>query len=89
MSNKLLTLDNLYEFFVQQNKNVNFSSKESKSPIVVNIIGNFSTENNDMAGMMKLKLKVCHIDTNRNGFSRKYGKSVTNFKIQTNPSLYS
>lgn len=67
MSNKLLTLDNLYEFFVQQNKNVNFSSKESKSPIVVNIIGNFSTENNDMAGMMKLKLKVCHIDTNRNG----------------------
>ena len=25
MSNKLLTLDNLYEFFVQQNKNVNFT----------------------------------------------------------------
>lgn len=65
---KILTLDNLYQFFVEQNKTVNFSSKESGSPIVVTTNGNFAEEqNNDMPGMLKLKLKNCHIDTNRNG----------------------
>lgn len=65
---KILTLDNLYQFFVEQNKTVNFSSKESGSPIVVTTNGNFAEEqNDDMPGMLKLKLKNCHIDTNRNG----------------------
>ena len=64
MPNRILTLDNLYEFFVQQNKNITFSSKETKSPIVVHVIGNFSTEEDEMQGMMKLKLKVCHTGTN-------------------------
>lgn len=65
---KILTLDNLYQFFVEQNKSVNFSSKEKGQPIVVSTNGNFAEEqNNDMPGMLKLKLKNCHIDTNRNG----------------------
>ena len=67
MANQILTLDNLYSFFVEQNKNVNFSSQDSKTPIVVNVVGNFSTEENEMPGMLKLKLKVCHTETNRNG----------------------
>lgn len=67
MSNKILTLDNLYEFFVQQNKTINFNSKESGKPIVVKTVGNFSTEENEMPGMLKLKFKVCHINKNRNG----------------------
>ncbi len=65
---KILTLDNLYQFFVEQNKSFNFSSKESGQPIVVTTNGNFAEEqNDDMPGMLKLKLKNCHIDTNRNG----------------------
>ena len=64
---KILTLDNLYQFFVEQNKSVNFSSKENGSPIVVSMPANFEISENDMPGMLKLKLKVCHIDTNRNG----------------------
>lgn len=64
---KILTLDNLYQFFVEQNKSVNFSSKESGDPIVVSIPANFEISENDMPGMLRLKLKVCHIDTNRNG----------------------
>lgn len=64
---KILTLDNLYQFFVEQNKSVNFSSKESGDPIVVSMPANFEISENDMPGMLKLKLKVCHIDTNRNG----------------------
>lgn len=67
MADRLLTLDNLYEFYVQQNKNVNFSSKESKQSIVVRTPGNFSTEENDMPGMLRLKFQVCHTLTNRNG----------------------
>ena len=64
---KILTLDNLYQFFVEKNKSVNFSSKENGNPIVVSMPANFEISENDMPGMLKLKLKVCHIDTNRNG----------------------
>lgn len=67
MPKKILTLDNLYQFFVEQNKTVNFSSKESGVPIVVKTNGFFAQEESDMPGMLKLKLKTCHIDTNRNG----------------------
>ena len=64
---KILTLDNLYQFFVEQNKSVNFSSKEKGNPIVVTTPANFEVSDNDMPGMLKLKFKVCHTDTNRNG----------------------
>ena len=65
MGKKILTLDNLYQFFVEQGKNFNFN--DNKSPIVVSVPGNFSASEDDMPGMLKLKLKVCHTETNRNG----------------------
>ena len=67
MGKQILTLDNLYQFFVEQNKTVNFSSKESGQPIVVTTNGFFEAEEADMPGMLKLELKVCHTETNRNG----------------------
>ena len=68
MGKQILTLDNLYQFFVEQNKSFNFNSKDSGTPIVVTTNGYFATEeNDDMPGMLKLKLKVCHTETNRNG----------------------
>lgn len=68
MAKKIMTLDDLYMFFVQQNKSFSFSSKEFGEPIIVTTNGNFATtEDNDMPGMLKLKLKVCHTETNRNG----------------------
>ena len=68
MAKKIMTLDDLYIFFVQQNKSFSFSSKDSGDPIIVTTNGNFATtEDNDMPGMLKLKLKVCHTETNRNG----------------------
>lgn len=67
MAKQILTLDNLYQFFVKQNKNVNFSSKETHSPIVVTTTGYFKTDETEMPGMLKLELKVCHTETNRNG----------------------
>ena len=67
MGKKILTLDNLYQFFVEQNQTFNFSSKESGKPIVVTTNGFFETDESDMPGMLKLELKVCHTQTNRNG----------------------
>ena len=67
MAKQILTLDNLYQFFVEQNKTVNFSSKEVGKPIVVTTNGYFETDETDMPGMLKLELKVCHTETNRNG----------------------
>ena len=67
MANRILTLDSLYHFFVQQGQTVAFSSKESGTPIVVTTDGFFETSEDYMPGMLKLKLRTCHIDTNRNG----------------------
>ena len=64
---KILTLDSLYQFFIEQNKSVNFSIKNSEKPIVVSIPGNFEQSSDDMVGMLKLRLKVCHTQLNRNG----------------------
>ena len=67
MDKKILTFDDLYKFFVEQDKNVNFSVKDTKTPIIVSVPGTFAQEEDDMPGLLKLKLKVCHTDLNRNG----------------------
>ena len=67
MAKQILTLDSLYQFFVNKNETVNFSIKESGKPIVVRTNGLFETDEDDMPGMLKLKLKVCHTEVNRNG----------------------
>ena len=67
MSKQILTLDNLYQFFVNKNESVRFSIRESGKPIVVKTNGFFEADNTDMPGMLKLKLKVCHTQVNRNG----------------------
>ena len=67
MAKQILTLDSLYQFFVEQNKTINFSSKEVGKPIVVTTNGFFETDETEMPGMLKLELKVCHTETNRNG----------------------
>ena len=68
MAKKIMTLDSLYKFFVEQDTSFNFSSKNSGTPIVVTSNGSFTkAADESMPGMLKLKLKNCHIDTNRNG----------------------
>ena len=58
MAKKILTLDDLYQFFVQQNKTIDFSVRESGKPIVVTTNGYFASEEDDAPGMLKLKLKL-------------------------------
>lgn len=67
MVKQILTLDNLYQFYLQKNETITFSSKEAGKPIVVTTNGFFESDESDMPGMLKLKLKVCHTETNRNG----------------------
>jgi hypothetical protein len=67
MAKRILTLDDLYRFYVAQNKSANFSVKDSGEPIVVTTDGIFESKEVDMPGMLGLKLKVCHTETNRNG----------------------
>ena len=77
MIKNLLTIDDLYKFFVDQNKNVSFSVKETKTPIIVSVPGTFAKEEEDMPGLLKLKLKVCHTDLNRqNPQLRKYTRQL-------------
>ena len=65
---KLFTFDDLYSFFLKQNKNVNFNSKESNSEIVVQVLGSLSFEDNSTyEGLAPVHLQACHTDRNRNG----------------------
>ena len=67
MAKQILTLDNLYQFYLQKNETVTFSSRDAGKPIVVKTSGFFEADSGDMPGMLQLKLKVCHTETNRNG----------------------
>ena len=67
---KLFTFDDLYSFFLKQNKNVNFNAKESDTEIVVQVLGSLSFENENVyEGLAPVHLQACHTDRNRNGSS--------------------
>lgn len=67
---KLFTFDDLYSFFLKQNKNINFNSKESDTEIVVQVLGSLSFENENVyEGLAPVHLQACHTDRNRNGSS--------------------
>lgn len=71
---KLLSLDDLYEFCVSQNKSFSFDSNAaSGAAIVIQTPGSlsFDSEYDPEDGLLKTHLKSCHIDRNRNGSSIK------------------
>lgn len=76
MNKNILTLEQLHQFFVYNNANMHFDSKEHNQQIVVSIPANFELvdmeptmyeSNGEMVGMLQTKLQVCHINRNRNG----------------------
>ena len=67
MSNKIMSFDSLHRFFIEQDRSMNFNSKDFGKSIVVSIPGRFEQSSDAMPGMLKLKLKVCHTELNRNG----------------------
>ena len=66
---KLLTLDNLYDYFVAQNTNVNFCADNEKTQIIVQVPGTllFKKNDKDTEGLLPVHLQANHTQTNING----------------------
>ncbi len=62
----IMTLDELYNFYAQQNKNLVFESKETGKPIHVMVNGLFELEHCDSEMFLHSKIKFAHLGTNPN-----------------------
>lgn len=64
---KLLTFDDLYDFYSQQNKSVTFDSSESEYNIVIQSFATFDITKDDLSeGLLYGKIKAFHDLTNSN-----------------------
>lgn len=69
MGNKrLLTLDDLCNYYSTHSRSTHFSSKDSGSPVVVQVPGNliFNAEDNSTEGLLPVVLQACHTGKNVN-----------------------
>ena len=77
-----LTLDNLYDFYVSQNKSVRFNAQEAGGCLAVLVPATIQTfEKDEQSSLVPIHLKACHTDRNRNGSSIK--ESVMKSKLST------
>ena len=69
MKKKLLTLDDLYNYFSNKNTSSHFSASDEDKNIVVQINGSlkFESSDKDTEGLMPVYLQACHINNNING----------------------
>ena len=65
---RLLTLDDLYNYYFTHSRSTHFSSKDSGSPVVVQVPGNllFDTDDNSTEGLLPVVLQACHTGKNIN-----------------------
>lgn len=66
MSRKLFTLDDLYNFFVQQNQDFAFDSSDTDSVIVIQVPATFSSDVEASQGLLPVHMRVAHTGLNRN-----------------------
>ena len=66
---RLLTLDDLYNFYSSKGKSAHFNAKDDDDRIVVQVQGNlkFDSDNKDTEGLFPVTLQSCHINKNLNG----------------------
>ena len=68
MAKKILYFEDLYDFFVKQNKSLNYSAKDTGVPLVVQSHGNLKyDEDNSREGLTSVHLQACHTYNNING----------------------
>lgn len=74
MNKRLLTLDDLCEYYRHRKKSMKFSSEESGEPIVVQIAGilKFEDSKDLTAGLTPVRLQACHTERNLNRSSISY-----------------
>lgn len=65
---KLLTLDDLYQFYANKNETCAFNAADSDEPIVVHVNEkmSFDSEYDPKFGLLKTHLQSCHLYRNRN-----------------------
>ena len=65
---RLLTLDDLYNYYSNHSRSTHFSSRDSGSPVVVQVPGNISFDVNDTSteGLLPVVLQSCHVGKNAN-----------------------
>lgn len=69
MGNKrLLTLDDLCNYYSTHSRSTHFSSKDNGNPVVVQVPGNltFDAADNSTEGLLPVELQSCHIGKNAN-----------------------
>lgn len=69
MNNRLLTLDDLYNFYSKYKKSVKFNAYKNDEPVVVQIGGSLKFEEEKesyIAGLTRCRLQACHTETNLN-----------------------
>ena len=66
---RLLTLNDLYNYYSSTTKSTHFSSSKDNENIVVQVDGKlrFKKSNKDTEGLREVYLQACHIDENVNG----------------------
>ena len=66
---RILTLDDLYNFYSSKGRSTHFNAKNDDDRIVVRVSGNvnFGEDNKDTEGLIPVTLQSCHILENRNG----------------------
>lgn len=65
---RLLTLNDLCEYYASENENCRFSSNDKNENLVVQVSGvvKFENTNKDIEGLLPVVLQACHIDLNVN-----------------------
>lgn len=66
---RLLTLDDLYNYYSSNTKSSHFNAKDDDENIVVQVSGTIKFEENDKntEGLLPVTLRACHTDKNVNG----------------------
>jgi len=65
---RLLSLENLYEFYVSQGKSVKFNADDEHTNIIVQLPGvmKFESSDKDTEGLRPVVLQACHTGENKN-----------------------
>lgn len=74
MNKRLLTLDDLCEYYSHRKKSMKFNSEESGEPIVVQVAGTLKFEDSSdlTTGLTPVRLQACHTERNLNRSSISY-----------------
>lgn len=83
MNKRLLTFDDLYNFYSQKKKSMTFSSEKTGEPIVCQVGGVLTfeaSEDPNLAGLTATRLQACHTESNLN-------KSTISFDTMQNKLL--